>query len=114
MSETPNYYFKKEVLGHSVRDTHTGRNLDLIDAAIKVNADNILIRDHVEGVDNFAGPGGVTITHTSIANYIPDVIPTANPGDVGAVWITDVTPTTFVVRNTGIGVSAFTWSVHKR
>lgn len=69
---------------------------------------------HVEGTDNFAGPGGVTITHTSVANYIPDIIPTANPGDVGGVWITDVTATTFVVRNTGIGVSTFTWSVHKR
>lgn len=69
---------------------------------------------HVEGTDNFAGSGGVTITHTSIANYIPDVVPSANPGDVGGIWITDITATTFVVRNTGIGISAFIWSIHKR
>ena len=69
---------------------------------------------HVEGTDNFAGPGGVTITHTSVANYIPDVIPVADSGAVGGIWITDITATTFVVRDTGSGVSAFIWSIHKR
>ena len=70
---------------------------------------------HVEGTSNFAGPGGVTITHNlNLANYIPDVIPTADSGSVGAIWITDVAVNSFVVRNSGSGVSAFTWSIHKR
>jgi hypothetical protein len=70
---------------------------------------------HVEGTSNFAGSGGATITHNlNLANYIPDVIPTADSGAVGAVWITDVGVNSFVVRNSGSGVSAFTWSVHKR
>ena len=70
---------------------------------------------HVEGTSNFAGPGGVTITHNlNLANYIPDVIATADAGAVGAIWITDVAVNSFVVRNSGSGVSAFTWSIHKR
>ena len=70
---------------------------------------------HVEGASNFAGPGGVTITHSlNLANYIPDVISAADSGAVGAIWITDVAVNSFIVRNTGIGVSAFTWSIHKR
>lgn len=69
---------------------------------------------HVEGTSNFAGPGGVTISHNlSINNYIPDVIPTADSGAVGAIWITDVAVNSFVVRNSGSGVSGFTWSVHR-
>lgn len=70
---------------------------------------------HVEGASNFAGSGGVAITHNlNLANYIPDVIPIADSGAVGAIWITDVAVNTFVVRNSGSGVSAFTWSIHKR
>lgn len=70
---------------------------------------------HVEGSSNFAGPGGVTINHSlNLANYIPDVISTADSGAVGAIWITDVAVNSFVVRNSGVGVSAFTWSIHKR
>jgi hypothetical protein len=70
---------------------------------------------HVEGTSNFAGSSGVTVTHSlNLADYIPDVIPTADSGAVGAIWITDVAVNTFVVRNSGSGVSAFTWSVHKR
>ena len=70
---------------------------------------------HVEGASNFAGPGGVTITHNlNLANYIPDVIPTADSGSVGAIWITDVAVSSFIVRNSGSGVTAFTWSIHKR
>lgn len=70
---------------------------------------------HAEGISNFAGPGGVTITHNlTLSEYIADVIPTADAGAVGAIWITDVAVNSFVVRNSGIGVSAFTWSIHKR
>lgn len=69
---------------------------------------------HVGGTSNFAGLGGVTISHNlSINNYIPDVVPTADSGAVGAIWITDVAVNSFVVRNSGIGVSGFTWSVHR-
>jgi hypothetical protein len=70
---------------------------------------------HVEGTSNFAGPGGVTVTHSlNLANYIPDVIPSADSGAVGTIWIMDVAVDTFIVRNSGSGVSAFTWSIHKR
>lgn len=69
---------------------------------------------HVSGSSNFAGSGGVTITHSlNLANYIADVVPVADSGAVGAIWITDVAVNSFVVRNSGIGVSAFTWGVHK-
>jgi hypothetical protein len=70
---------------------------------------------HVEGASNFGGAGGATITHNlNLANYIPDVIPTADSGAVGAIWITDVAANSFIVKNSGSGVSAFTWSIHKR
>ena len=70
---------------------------------------------HVEGASNFAGPGGATITHNlNLSEYIPDIIPAADAGAVGAIWITDVAVNSFVVRNTGVGVSAFIWSIHKR
>lgn len=41
MSLTTNYSFKKEKLGHPVRDDNIGDNLDLIDTAIKARADAI-------------------------------------------------------------------------
>lgn len=70
---------------------------------------------HVEGSSNFAGPGGITITHNlNLANYIPAAMPSADSGAIGAIWITDVAANTFVVRNSGSGVTAFTWSIHKR
>ena len=71
---------------------------------------------HVEGSSNFAGPGGVTITHSlNLANYIADVMPSADGGGaLGEIWITDVAANSFVVRNSGIAVTAFTWSIHKR
>jgi len=74
------------------------------------------VMEHVEGTSNFAGPGGVTITHSlNLANYIPDVMPSADgAGALGEIWITDVAVNTFIVRNSGIGVTAFTWSIHKR
>lgn len=78
------------------------------------NCNYCLPRMHVGGASNFAGTGGVTITHNiNYADYIPDVIPTGDSSAVGAIWITDVAVNTFVVRNSGSGVSAFTWSIHK-
>lgn len=70
---------------------------------------------HAEGASNFAGPGGVTITHNfNLSEYIPDVIAVADAGAIGAIWITDIAVNSFIVRNSGGGVSAFTWSIHKR
>jgi hypothetical protein len=68
---------------------------------------------HEKGDSNFAGLSGVTIAHNhNLAGYIPDVIPIADPGAVGAIWITDVAANSFVVRNSGSGISAFMWSIH--
>ena len=70
---------------------------------------------HEKGDSNFAGVGGVTIVHNfNLTGYIADVIPKVNSDAVGAIWITDVAVNSFVVRNTGSGVSAFTWSIHTR
>jgi len=71
---------------------------------------------HAEGSSNFAGPGGVTITHNlNLSNYAPHIIPTADPaGALGEVWITDVAVNSFVVRNSGSAVTSFTWVIHNR
>ena len=71
---------------------------------------------HADGSSNFAGPGGVTITHSlNLANYTPSITPTADAaGALGEVWITDVAVNSFVVRNSGIAVTAFTWVIHNR
>jgi len=71
---------------------------------------------HADGSSNFAGPGGVTITHgLNLANYAPHIIPTADgAGAIGEIWVTDVAVNSFVVRNSGIAVTAFTWVIHNR
>ncbi|AJP62060.1 capsid tail fiber [ANMV-1 virus] len=71
---------------------------------------------HEKGESNFAGPGGVTIAHNfDYSDYIPDVIPSVDTaGAMGAIWITDIAVNSFVVRNSGSGISAFMWSIHKR
>ena len=71
---------------------------------------------HAEGSSNFAGPGGVTVTHSlNLANYTPTIIPTADSaGAIGEWWITDKAVDSFVVRNSGSGVTAFTWTIHNR
>jgi hypothetical protein len=71
---------------------------------------------HAEGASNFAGPGGVTITHSlNLANYAPSITPTADAtGALGEVWVTDKAVNSFVVRNSGIAVTGFTWIIHNR
>jgi hypothetical protein len=71
---------------------------------------------HAEGSSNFAGSGGVTITHNlNLANYTPSITPTADgAGATGEIWITGVAVNSFVVRNSGAGVTAFTWIIHNR
>lgn len=71
---------------------------------------------HAEGSSNFAGPGGVTVTHSlNLANYTPTIIPTTDgAGAIGEWWVTDKAVDSFVVRNSGSGVTAFTWIIHNR
>ena len=66
-----------------------------------------------KGSSSFAGSGGVTITHSlGIADYTPLIVPTADPGgQLGAVFVTDITTNSFVVRNTGSAVTAFDWII---
>ena len=71
---------------------------------------------HAEGSSNFVGPGGVTVTHSlNLANYTPTIIPTADgAGAIGEWWITDKAVNSFVIRNSGSAVTAFTWVIHNR
>ena len=71
---------------------------------------------HAEGSSNFGGPSGVTITHNlNFSNYTPSIVPTADAaGATGELWITDIAANSFVVRNSGSGVTAFTWIIHNR
>lgn len=71
---------------------------------------------HAEGASNFAGSSGVTITHNlNLANYTPSVVPTADgSGATGEFWVTDIAVNSFVVRNSGVGITAFTWIIHNR
>ena len=80
MINTVNYSFVKQDFGHPVRDNELGENLDLIDSAIKA-------REHTEGTSNFAGSGGVTITHNlDLSDYTPSIVPTADAaGDTVSV-----------------------------
>jgi len=66
-----------------------------------------------KGSSSFAGSGGVTITHNlNIADYTPLIIPTTDPGgQLGAVFVTDITSNSFVVRNTGSAVTGFDWII---
>ena len=68
----------------------------------------------VEGSSNFAGPSGVTITHNlNLSDYALSIIPTADTaGALGEIWVTDVAANSFVVRNSGIAVTGFTWILH--
>jgi hypothetical protein len=82
----------------------------------RVTIDNLLKDLHTEGSSNFAGPGGVTITHNlNLTNYAPHIIPTADSGGaIGEVRVTDIAVNSFVVRNSGIAVTTFTWVIHNR
>ena len=73
-------------------------------------ANNVL----VEGTSNFAGPSGVTITHSlNLSEYAPAIVPTEDgAGAIGDVWCTGVSVNSFVVRNSGIAVTGFTWILH--
>ena len=120
MTLTPNYSFDKSKRGHQDVDDDIGRiadNLDLIDAAIKAREDEIdaVEGGHSEGTSNFAGQGGVTITHNlNLASYGVTIVQTdGDPiGSVGEIWVTDVAVNSFVVRNSGSAITSFTWITH--
>jgi hypothetical protein len=83
----------------------------------EIKAENIPLNEiHAEGTSNFAGSGGVTITHNlDLSDYKVSIKPSADgSGAVGEIWITDVAINSFVVRNSGAGVTAFTWIIHNR
>ena len=68
--------------------------------------------NQVKGASNFAGPGGVTITHNlNWGTYAATIIQAdADPiGSVGEIWVTDVAANSFVVRNSGSAITSFTW-----
>lgn len=71
---------------------------------------------HAEGAANFSGSGGVTITHSlNLADYNVSIKPsTDGAGAIGEIWVTDVAANSFVVRNSGIAITAFTWIIHNR
>ena len=66
-----------------------------------------------KGDSTFAGTGGQTVTHTKgDTDYVPCIIPSANGnGAIGEWWITDIANTSFVVRNSGSGLTAFKWGI---
>ena len=79
--------------------------------------DNIPINgSHSMGSSNFAGSGGVTITHNlNLNNYDVSIKASANAaGALGEIWITDIAVNSFVVRNSGIAVTGFTWIIHNK
>lgn len=64
------------------------------------------------GNSNFGGSDGVTIEHSlHLLDYSCDITPTADSSAVGAIWVTDFQPDSFIVKNSGIGVSSFMWAV---
>jgi hypothetical protein len=68
-----------------------------------------------KGTSNFAGPGGVSVVHDlNWISYGLSIISTTDPsGAVGNIWITDITANSFVVRNSGSAVTAFTYVVNR-
>ena len=131
MATTTNYSFKKSKLGHPVRDDDISDNLDLIDTEIHDRetdittntgdiatntADIAAITESVTvwaGTSNFAGVGGVTITHNhNLSNYVPMIIPREDgEGYIGEVHVSDVAVNSFVVRNTGSETTEFVWVI---
>lgn len=122
MGTTVNYGFEKHHFGYPVQDAKLGDNLDLIDTVIKARENEIdvlvLNQDamHSEGASTFAGPSGRTITHNlNISDYDVSIKLSADGGGaIGEIWVTDEAVNSFVVRNSGSGVTAFTWCVHRQ
>lgn len=67
------------------------------------------------GSSNFAGQGGVTVTHNlNLVNYRPHILPTADGGGaIGEIWVTDIAVNSFVVRNSGSAITTFSWVIYE-
>ena len=67
-----------------------------------------------KGTGNFGGYGSYTTVTLAPAmpdtNYRVTLYPTADPGYVGSIWVSDKATDSFRVNNSGSGVSAFEWS----
>ena len=88
-----------------------------VNGVFTIRAEDIPLNEiHAEGSSSFAGPGGVTITHSlNLSNYGVGIEPSADAaGALGEVWVTDIAADTFVVRNSGIAVTGFIWVIHNR
>lgn len=88
-----------------------------INGVFTIRAEDIPLNElHAEGTSCFAGSGGVTITHSlNLADYDVSIKPSADGGGaIGEWWVTDMAVNTFVVRNSGSGITAFTWVIHNR
>lgn len=81
-----------------------------------VFSENVDYTIYKTGTSNFAGPGGVTITHNlNLSDYSPSITPLVNgSGSFGEIWVTDIAVNSFVVRNSGIAITEFTWTIHVR
>ena len=90
--------------------------VDKIPLIAATEADHYNNKIHAEGSDFFVGPPGVTIVHNlDLTNYTPHIIPTEDTlGAVGEIWTTGIAANSFVVHNSGGGVTAFTWVIHNR
>lgn len=83
----------------------------------EIKAENIPVNEvHAEGASSFVGSGGVTVTHNlDLSYYDVSVKPSVDgAGAIGEIWVTDIAVNSFVVRNSGSGVTAFSWIVHNR
>ena len=88
-----------------------------INGVFTIHATDIPLNEiHAEGASAFAGSGGVTITHNlNLSDYDVSIKPSADgSGAIGEIWVTAVAVNSFVVRNSGSGVTAFTWITHNR
>ena len=81
-----------------------------------VFSENVDYTTYKTGTSNFAGPGGATITHNlNLSNYTATIVPSGDgSGALGEIWVTDKAVNSFVVRNSGIATTGFTWIIHNR
>jgi len=113
MSEnTPNLDLAKPDRGEINWDSSLNSNFDILDASYGNLVASSLF-NFFKGASNFAGPSGKTVTHNlNLADYIPTIISTSDGGGaIGEIWVTDIAANSFVIRNSGSGVTAFTWII---
>lgn len=70
MPTTTNYNFKKEIIGHSVRDYDIGANLDLIDAAIQAREDSVDALEALEDGKIIVGDGDGAAADVAMSGHV--------------------------------------------